>query len=132
MVLGGSLFLRRWLRRVVCLLALGLATMAPASATPSPSEDKLIQNLIQRVEAHSDMVFLRNGDEHSAADAAKHMREKYDYFKDEIVTAEDFIRRCATRSEMTKAAYKIRLKANGAVRNASDFMHEELKALRQR
>ncbi|RYF62042.1 MAG: hypothetical protein EOO22_28325 [Comamonadaceae bacterium] len=132
MVLGGWIFLRRWLRSVACLLALCWAVMAPAAATPSPSEDKLIQNLIQRVETHRDMVFLRNGEEHSAAEAARHMREKYDYFRSEIVTAEDFIQRCATRSEMTKTAYKIRLKTSGAVRSASDFMHEELKALRQR
>ena len=132
MVLGGSWLLRIWLRRVLCGAALCLAAFATASATPSASEDKLIQGLIQRVESHREMVFLRNGEAHSATEAAKHLREKYDYFKDEIVTAEDFIRRCATRSEMTKAAYKIRLKADGAARNASDFMHDELKALRQR
>ena len=132
MLPGGSLILQKWLRPVLCALALCLSAMAPASATPSPSEDKLIRGLIHRVENHREMVFLRNGEEHSAADAAKHMRDKYDYFKEEIVTADDFIRLCATRSEMTKAAYKIKLKADGALRNASDFLHEELKTLRQR
>ena len=132
MLQGGSLILQKWLRPVLCALALCLSAMAPASATPSSSEDKLIQGLIHRVENHREMVFLRNGEEHSAADAAKHMRDKYDYFREEIVTAEDFIRLCATRSEVTKAAYKIKLRADGAVRHASDFLHEELKTLRQR
>jgi len=132
MLASGSLIFRKWLRLVLCALALCLSAVAPASATPSPEEDRLIQGLIQRVENRREMVFLRNGEEHSAADAAKHMRQKYNHFKDDIVTAEDFIRRCATRSEMTKAAYKVKLKADGAVLNASDFMHEELKTLRHR
>lgn len=132
MVAGGSVFLQKRLRSFLCLLALCVAAVVPASATPSPSEDKLIQGLIHRVETHRDMVFVRNGEEHSAAEAAKHMREKYDYFRQEIVTAEDFIQRCATRSEMTRVAYKIRLKTSGAVRNASDFLQDELKVLRQR
>ena len=132
MLASGSLIFRKWLRPFLCALALCLSAVAPASATPSPEEDRLIQGLIQRVENRREMVFLRNGEEHSAADAAKHMRQKYNHFKDDIVTAEDFIRRCATRSEMTKAAYKVKLKADGAVLNASDFMHEELKTLRHR
>lgn len=102
-----------------------------AGATPSPGEDKVIQTLIQRVEKKTDMVFVRNGNEYNAADAASHMRSKYDYFKAEIVTAEDFIERCATRSEMTKVAYKVKLAGSAAMREAGDFLREELRTLRQ-
>ncbi|MDM0038339.1 DUF5329 family protein [Variovorax sp. J22G21] len=131
MVLGGSMFLA-FFRNACCTFLLLAGTAGLAGATPSASEDKIIESLIQRVAARANMVFLRNGNEYSAADAARHMREKYEYFKQEIVTAEDFILRCGTRSEMTKVTYKVRMAGGNAVRESSDFLYEELRALRQR
>ncbi|MET3497548.1 DUF5329 family protein [Variovorax boronicumulans] len=113
------------------LLALLFGTCAIlAHATPSAAEDKLIDTLIQRVSKMSAMVFLRNGNEYTAADAAKHMQAKYDHFKKELVTAEDFIERCASRSEMTGQAYKVKLN-DGVVKDANEFLNAELRALRQ-
>jgi hypothetical protein len=63
-------------------------------------------------------------------DAAKHMQAKYDYFKKELVTAEDFIERCASRSEVTGQAYRVKL-ADGTVRDANAFLNGELRVLRQ-
>ncbi|CAN5907618.1 hypothetical protein BH11PSE13_BH11PSE13_33060 [soil metagenome] len=123
--------LRTIVRSVCCVLALWVGLTALAGATPSPSEDKVIQTLIQRVEKKTDMVFVRNGNEYSATDAASHMRSKYDYFKAEIITAEDFIDRCATRSEMTKLAYKVKLAGGAAMRESGEFLREELRNLRQ-
>ncbi len=76
------------------------------------------------------MTFIRNGNAYGAADAAKHLQSKFDHCKDRIVTAEDFIELCATRSEMTGQPYKVRL-AGRPVRNASEFMTEELRLVRQ-
>ena len=84
------------LRAALLACMLGAAALL-AHATPSAAEDKLIDTLIQRVSRMSSMVFLRNGSEYNAADAAKHMQAKYDYFKKELATAEDFIERCASR-----------------------------------
>ena len=131
MVVGGSMF-RGFFRNLCCAIFLLAGAPGLAGATPSPNEGKVIESLIQRVSNRANMVFLRNGNEYSAADAAKHMREKYEYFKQEIVTAEDFILRCGTRSEMSKAPYKVKLAGGNAVRDSSDFLHEELRALRQR
>ena len=123
--------LRIFVRCVCCVLALWLGLAGLAGATPSPSEDKVIRTLIQRVEKRTDMLFLRNGNEYTAADAGSHMRSKYDYFKADIVTAEDFIERCATRSEMTKIAYKVKMAGTTTLRASSDFLREELGKLRQ-
>jgi hypothetical protein len=113
------------------LLALVLSASALlAHATPSDTENRLIDTLIQHVSAMRSMIFLRNGSEYNAADAAKHMQAKYDYFKKELVTAEDFIDRCASRSEMTGQAYKVKL-TGGVVRDANEFLNGELRALRQ-
>jgi len=73
---------------------------------------------------------MRNGDEHNAADAAKHMQAKFDHFKDEIVTAEDFIDRCASRSEVTGKPYQVKL-SNGVMRDAKEFLNAELLTLRK-
>jgi hypothetical protein len=117
------------LRAALLTLLLGASALL-AHATPSATEDQLIDTLIQRVGRMSSMIFLRNGSEYHAADAAKHMQAKYDYFKKELVTAEDFIQRCASRSEMTGQAYKVKLEG-GAVRDASEFLNGELRTLRQ-
>jgi len=112
------------------LFAILLAAVAAlAQATPSASEQKLIDTLILRV-SNMKMTFMRNGDEHNAADAAKHMQAKFDHFKDEIVTAEDFIDRCASRSEMTGKPYQVKM-PNGAVRDAKEFLTAELHTLRK-
>jgi predicted RNA-binding protein with PIN domain len=117
------------LRAALLALVLGASALA-AQATPSAAEGKLIDTLIQRVSQMSAMVFVRNGSEYNAADAAKHMQAKYDHFRKELVTAEDFIERCASRSEMTGQAYKVKL-AGGTVRDANEFLNNELRALRQ-
>ena len=58
------------------------------------------------------------------------MKAKFDHFKDEIVTAEDFIDRCASRSEMTGKPYQVKLH-NGAVKDAQEFLNAELRTLRK-
>ena len=119
----------RFWRAALLTLLLGASALL-AQAAPSAAEEKLIDTLILRVSKMDAMIFLRNGNEYNAADAAKHMQAKYDYFKKELVTAEDFIDRCASRSEVTGQAYKVKL-ANGTVRDANEFLNSELRALRQ-
>jgi hypothetical protein len=106
------------------------ALASPAHATPSASEQKIIERLIQRIAKKGTMLFIRNDKEYDAAEAAKHLQAKFDHFKERIVTAEDFIELCATRSEVTGQPYKVKL-AGGTLRNASDFMNDELRHVRQ-
>jgi hypothetical protein len=119
---------RRCLR--IATLAL-LSAMAPlAAATPSEQEHKLIMALIARVQGMTTMKFLRNDEAHNAAEAAEHMEAKYKHFNKEIVTAEDFIERCASRSELTGKPYLVKL-ADGKTREARAFLMQELRAMRQ-
>ena len=120
----------KFLRAALLTLLLGASALL-AQATPSTAEEQMIDTLIQRVSKMTAMVFLRNGNEYTAADAAKHMQAKYDYFKKDLVTAEDFIDRCASRSEVTGQPYKVKL-TNGTVRDANEFLNSELRALRQK
>ncbi|MEJ8820524.1 DUF5329 family protein [Variovorax humicola] len=125
------LIVRTFLRNVLCALVLLGGVAGLAGATPPPSEDKIILALIQRVEARTDLVFVRNGSDHNAAEAATHLRTKYKYFKVELIDAEDFIERCGSRSELTRIAYKVKAADGSGVRDAGDFLREELRALRQ-
>jgi hypothetical protein len=119
----------RFLRTALLALLLGCMAIL-AQAAPSASEQKLIDTLILRVSQMKTMTFMRNGKAHDADDAAKHMRAKFDHFKDEIATAEDFIDRCASRSEMTGKAYQVKM-PNGAMRDAKEFLNAELRTLRR-
>jgi hypothetical protein len=119
----------RFLRTALLALLLGCMAVL-AQAAPSASEQKLIDTLIQRVSQMKTVTFMRNGKAHDADDAAKHMRAKFDHFKDEIATAEDFIDRCASRSEMTGKAYQVKM-PNGSMKDASEFLNAELRTLRK-
>ncbi|CAN7644016.1 DUF5329 family protein [Variovorax sp. LjRoot84] len=120
----------RFLQALLAAMAFALCAASPAHATPSASEQRVIETLIQRVASQKSMKFMRNGEEHDATEAAQHLRAKYDHFKDKIVTAEDFIRLCGTRSEVTKVPYKVRT-ADKRTRNSSDFLKDELHLVRR-
>jgi hypothetical protein len=55
------------------------------------------------------LVFIRNGSEHNGAVAAAHVRRKYEYYNKEIVSAEGFISKAATKSEVSGKPYLVKL-----------------------
>ncbi|GAA4352126.1 hypothetical protein GCM10023165_40910 [Variovorax defluvii] len=112
-------------------LALGPVLVPAARATPSEDEHRLITALIARVRGMHEMKFVRNGEPHDAAEAAEHLEAKYKHFRKEIVTAEDFIELCATRSEVTRKPYMVQLGNNNPL-EARAFMLRELRTMRQR
>jgi hypothetical protein len=114
-------------------MVIGMATMlggtSSASAAPTAAEAALIEALIQKAAAMTNLVFVRNGATATSMEAAKHMRDKYAYFRRDIVTAEDFIRLCGTRSELTLQPYRVR-KQDGSEQLTADLLGAELRALR--
>ena len=118
-------------RRFAALFAtllLVLAFATPALAKTPPAETAKIEALIAAVEARPDAVFIRNGSEHSAGEAADHLRLKWRHVGDRIRTARDFIRYCATKSSLTGRKYRIRFKDGREVESA-EFFEAELKRL---
>ena len=97
-------------RRFVQLLAGSLAAIAvPALAAPQRTPAQEIEALIQRVAAAKGVIFLRNGSEYSAADAATHLRRKLRAADGQIRTPEQFIDQLGARSSMTGRPYRVRL-----------------------
>ena len=112
---------------LVLAFALLLAAATVAAKTP-PAEARKIEALIAAVEAQPDAVFIRNGSEHDAAQAAGHLRLKWRSAGDRIGTARDFIRYCATQSSLTGRKYRIRFKDGREVESAV-FFEAELKRI---
>jgi len=108
---------------------------APATASAPASqpvrrlsEVEKIEALIRVVEGLKSTVFIRNGTEHNCKAAAKHMRDKWNWKRDEIKTARDFIRVAGTGSSMSGRPYMIRLADGKQVRSA-DFLMRELRRI---
>lgn len=80
--------------------------------------------------ASTDCEYERNGTMHNGAEAVKHINKKYEYFSDEIKSAEDFIKYSATKSKMSGKHYKIHC-SNEKVIKSKDWLLIELKAYRK-
>ena len=105
---------------------------AGSSGTDVDTENlqQTIQYLLTFVE-NSRCLFFRNNKAHTAQEAAAHMQRKYEHFKDEIKTPEDFIRLAATKSLMTGKLYYVKL-PDGKKITSEAWLLQALKAYRQK
>ena len=101
------------------------STALADDVTKTDAEIKFIMNHVK----NSSFIFIRNGKEHSAKDAYKHMMKKYKYFKDKINSAEAFIEFTLTKSTMTGEKYKIKLSDSKIILSQNYFL-KKLKLFR--
>lgn len=80
--------------------------LIPAFAMDATEEDN-IEYLLNQI-GQSDCVFVRNGDEHEASEAADHLRMKLRRGKKYVDNADDFIERIASQSTWSGEPYLIR------------------------
>jgi len=113
--------------RLPAFLALLLALL-PAAAFAAP-RDPDIDALIGRVEHARGVTFVRNGSDHSAVEAAAHLRRKLAAAHGRITTAEQFIDALGTRSSMTGIAYKVRF-ADGRELDSATWLRQLLREVR--
>ncbi len=88
------------------LLALALAALAPMAY--AGDDDVLKIDFLLTTVGASDCVFIRNGKEHTARDAEKHLRMKYRRGRKWVNSVESFVGRIATKSSFSGKPYKIR------------------------
>jgi hypothetical protein len=105
--------------RLVFIAALALSGGLGFVRVAAPGDDlrRTVGYLIDIV-ADSEVTFIRNGKAHTAREAAKHMQDKYDRFKKEIKTPEDFIRLAASKSEISGRPYLVRTKDGREMKSA--------------
>jgi len=89
-----------------------------------------IEYLLEFVKS-SDVTFVRNGKEYNAEAAHEHMKKKFDHFKKEVSSPEDFVRLSATKSLISGKSYKVILK-DGTSSTCAEWLLKELEAFRAR
>ena len=114
------------IRRLLLVLVAVLVLSPPGVFAASNPE---IEALIVRVEHADGVVFIRNGSEHSAVEAAAHLRRKLAAADGRITTAEQFIDKLGTRSSMTGMAYRVRF-ADGRQIDSATWLRQLLRELR--
>jgi hypothetical protein len=92
------------------------------------SESEKIDQLIQHVQAMEGAVFIRNGAEHTATEAAEHLRKKSNAAGDDLKNATDFIEKIASQSSITGEVYQIR-SADGRTTPAGEILRAHLAAI---
>lgn len=73
----------------------------------------------------TDCKYERNGTVHNGKEAVNHINKKYDYFKEDIKSTEDFIRYSATKSKMSGKHYVIHCDGQKPVKS-QDWLLEVL------
>jgi hypothetical protein len=109
------------LLRVSILLV--ICNVSPLGA--AESLEQTIDFLLHRIET-ADATFIRNGQTHTPQEAVAHVRAKYEHFKAQIKTPEDFIRLAATKSLLTGQFYLIRPR-QGSEMPLSAWLRNELR-----
>ena len=113
-----------YLRLIILLSLLSVCAGADVPPDQAPEVDHLIEYL-----ATSDCEMIRNGKAYSGEKGAQHVRRKYDHFRDQISTTEDFIEFSATRSALSGKDYQVTCFDQEPVR-AQDWLLQELKVYR--
>ncbi len=90
----------------------------------------MIRYLLQYVR-NSEVIFIRNNQEHTAHEAEDHMRKKYQHFQEQIKTPEDFIQFAGTKSLLSGRHYRVRLK-NGKTMLSQKWLEIALEEYRKK
>ena len=107
----------------VCLLFCGAAN------ADVPAEQVEEVNHLLTFVKNSGCVINRNGSKHPAEEGVSHIEMKYDYFRDDISSTEDFIELSATKSTMSGDYYMVRCPGKETVRT-KDWLLTELNRYR--
>ncbi len=100
-----------------------------AELIPHPL-DQEIKRLLAVTET-SGATFVRNGKEHTAAEAVEHMMKKYVHFqkKGRIASTEDFIALAGTKSMMSGNEYTLRM-PDGRTHKSGEWLTARLAEIR--
>ncbi|PKF62038.1 hypothetical protein CW745_08030 [Psychromonas sp. psych-6C06] len=98
-----------------------LIIFSASSIADTNTEIKHLLNFVEK----TDCNYQRNGTSHNGAEAREHIQKKYDYYKDDIVTAEDFIAYSATKSMISGKKYTI-ICQNQPEQYSADWLKKEL------
>ena len=114
-------------KSTVHLLIFALGILFCMQVFSSDSLDTRIDQLISSIES-SGCSFIRNGKTYATKQGVAHIKKKYDYFKDDITTVDQFIKRTATKSLITGRRYQVRC-GTDAPQNSADWISNRANAI---
>jgi hypothetical protein len=109
---------------VISLLAVSGNLIHARAAATHEDLNETIGYLLDFV-ANSESTFIRNGTLYPPKTAVQHIQDKYNYFRNDIKTPEDFIRLAATKSEFSGRPYLVRTK-DGKEMKTADWLGKAL------
>ncbi|MCX4028427.1 DUF5329 family protein [Endozoicomonas sp. SM1973] len=118
------------------LFSLTIPTFSNSQADIANNESRAWGSEQQEEVAHllefvrnSACTMMRNGASHNSLEAAQHILNKYDYFKEDIQTTERFIQLAASRSTLTGKDYQVQCNNQPSV-TSRDWLMTELQNFR--
>jgi hypothetical protein len=102
----------------------------PALADVPAAQKGEVDHLLKFVE-QSDCIMIRNGTEHDGKEALSHIQVKYDYFRNNIKSTEDFIKFSASKSTMSGRYYTVKCPGKEEMKSR-DWLLNELESFRQK
>lgn len=105
---------------LLTLILSSLLSLAPVATAETENEVEYLLGFI----AESGCTFIRNGERHESADAAEHLRMKYEKDKRHINSAQDFIDRLASASSLSGQPYVV--SCGGKTQTSREWLHEAL------
>ncbi len=103
--------------------------LSSVSADVPEDQAAEVEHLINYLADSDDCRMIRNGKSYSAKDGAKHVRRKYNYFRDKISSTEEFIEYAGTKSIRSDRLYEV-LCIGQEPEFSRDWLLQELKAYR--
>ncbi len=94
----------------------------PAYAKLTVHEEARINAMLEGLAQKKDLIFVRNGDEHTCDEAVSHLRLKLGNTRNRIDTAEQFIDKVASSSSITGKPYIVKMPGKSD-ENAQPFLH---------
>ncbi len=109
-----------------------LSTLLPimVSADVSVTQRQEVDHLLAFI-GNSGCMLNRNGADYLAEKGLRHIKKKYDYFRDDIKDTEDFIALAATKSTMSGDYYKVKCPGKEVI-TTQDWLLSELKKYREK
>lgn len=115
------------MRTALLTLLLILIAMGTGQGVGQGWEEE-VAHLLGFIE-RSDCTFIRNGKNYDSIQARAHIQKKFDYLKNKIDSAEQFIVYSATKSSITRMEYGV--SCDGVALSSREWLETELNRYRQ-
>jgi hypothetical protein len=117
------------MKRLSLLAQTAVLVAGAWAAAAGLTEAEKIERLLEVVE-RSEVIFIRNGQEHGPKEAAEHLRSKWQAAGQRIGTAREFVEKLGSSSSLTGEPYRIR-QGDGRERLLGEWLLEELRRIEE-